>query len=123
LASAPPRGALGAPDARPRRGTGQETLVRDRVAAPLAYPVTPLAQSNECAIDIFEVRTRLIDERGELRALEPDGRAFGIMLVVGGLECGRLHDAVELAGELPDSRRGLVPIGPKLAFEPSEILG
>jgi hypothetical protein len=121
-ASSPPSGTLGAPDARPRRGTRQQTLVRDRVTAFLARPIAPAAQSNECAVDILEMRTRLIDECRELRALEPDGRALGVVLVVRSLERRRLDDPVELARELADPGRGLLTIDLQLVFERNEIL-
>jgi hypothetical protein len=68
------------------------------------------------------MRTRLIDECRELRALEPDGRALGVVLVVRSLERRRLDDPVELARELADPGRGLLTIDLQLVFERNEIL-
>ncbi len=85
-----------AADARHRRGLRFETLVRDRLPATLAGAVAASLQPIERIVDRGEVRACLREQRRDLRAFEPDGRAFGVVLVVGIRRVRRIHDRVEL---------------------------
>ncbi len=100
-----------AADARHGRGLRLEALDPDRFAATLAGSVAAPAQPVERAVERVEVRTHLRNERRDLRPFEPDGRAFGIVLVVCVRRVRPVHDRVELPREGGESRGGPLAFG------------
>lgn len=69
-----------------------------------------MAQAIERSVQFGKVRTRPSEKGGDLGAFEPDGRTFGVVLVVGVRGIRRVHDRVELACERRE------PIDCPLAF-------
>src|ERR1039458_8634787 len=104
-----PRG--GADDAGARGGTGGQPLGGDGPPAPLAPPVTALPEPVQRLIQLGQVAVRLVEQSGQLGPLERDRGTLGIMLVVSGDPCGRLHDAVELPPERGDPGQGVLLLG------------
>lgn len=99
-----------AADARPCRGQGVEPGLADGLVAALAHPVRPRLEAGECGLHLGQVVAHLLDQRTDLRALERDGVALGVMLVVGvGVEGGR-HDVVEVAGQARQARCRPTPL-------------
>src|SRR3984893_6555803 len=113
------RGAL-APGLAP--GPSLQTLHPDGVAAVLARAARAVAEPPKRALELPEPASRLIVQCRELCALEPDRGAFGVVLVVGRLQRGRLDDRVELARELLDSGRGRITFRAQQPREGSRIV-
>lgn len=74
-------------------------LDRDRAVADLAAVVVAGGEPRFGNLDIAEVASRGVDERGDLGAFERDRAALGIVLVVAGSVGRVLHDLFEVAGE------------------------
>lgn len=58
------------------------------------------------SVQLRQTLARLTQHGGHLRAFERNGRALGIVLVVGGAQSGRCDDAVEVALQRLDLRAG-----------------
>lgn len=69
-------------DAGARSGSGLKTLGSDRLPAPLAAIVGALAELTQRASDVLTRHPEPLDQRDDLLALERDGGAFRVVLVV-----------------------------------------
>ena len=72
----------------------------DRAAALLAGAVGPVVEPGPGRVDLGELVPGVLHERADLRALEGDGRALRVVLVVGVGVPRRLDDPGVVAGEV-----------------------
>ena len=70
--------------AGPRRGPGGQTVLADRLAAPLAGPVAGCIKPLKSGVGIGETAPGLVNERRDVLPLESVGRALRVVLVVSG---------------------------------------
>jgi hypothetical protein len=91
--SAPARGA---PDAGGGRRAGGEAFRSDRVAAGLAAPVGARGDPGQRLVERLDLGSGLVEQSHRLRALEGDGRALHVVLVVGRPALGRLDDRLHV---------------------------
>lgn len=76
-----------------------------------------MVQPVERVVEGGEVRAHLREKGRDLRAFEPDGRTFGIVLVVGVRRVRPVHDRVELTRERGESIDGPVAFGRQSLLE------
>ena len=84
--------------------------MRDGLSAQLADPEGAGLQPLDRSLDLRQVTSDLQDERSDLRPLERDGRALGVVLVVGVAVAGRLHHLVEVVGQARQPAQRLLPL-------------
>jgi len=70
-------------DAATTSGAGLEASGGDGKSAPLAHAVRAALDTREGRVQLREIGGGLRQDSNELRALERDGGAFGIVLVIG----------------------------------------
>lgn len=94
-----------------------QPFVRDGSATLCADAVGAVIDATERAVELRQVVARLIDEGEHLGPLESDGRALGVVLVVGNGERGRFGHRLELLRELPEAGLCLLPVRVQLRFQ------
>jgi len=95
---------LGAADADPGRRPGSEAQLSDGLRAPLTDAVAAGSPTGQSGVHLRQMPPCTIDEGPELRALERDGRAFGVVFIVGVRAGRRLHHRPELVLHLAEAR-------------------
>ena len=88
------------------RAAGNASSLASPIGGPaaLAHAVRPVRHTSERGVHLGQVAAHLTDEGADLRALEGDRGALGVVLVVGvGVERGG-HHGVVVAGEARQPR-------------------
>ena len=100
--------SAGAHDAGTHAGECQESLDADRSTTTGAGADLARVESIECSPEITQIIPRLPQQCPHLRSLVGDGRALGVVLVVGRCEFGGVDDRIEAALERSDLLAGSV---------------
>jgi hypothetical protein len=94
-----------------RRRQRTQPVGADRPAAPDAGLVAAVCDALQRGVEIGEAFPRLLEVCAQLRALEADGRPFGIVLVIEIRVLRRFDDGGEVALEVGNPRRDPGPLG------------
>ena len=90
---------------------GSQPLATDRPAASLARPVGAGVDVVQGGIEGGDVGLGLSEKVDDQRPLEADGRSFGVVLVVGRRQGGRLDDGLPVPPEAGGAGQGPLPLG------------